>query len=110
MDEIRDNNAEQVCESCCCKRTKSREGDALRSLENRLKRIAGQIRGIERMLESDAYCIDILTQVSAVESALGGFARALLESHIRECVVEDIKSEKYESIDELILTVSKLMR
>ena len=76
---------------CCCKRTKSRDGEALRSLENRLKRIEGQVRGIGNMLASDAYCIDILTQVSAVESALGAFARALLESHIRECVVEDIR-------------------
>ncbi len=95
---------------CCCERKKVREGEAFRSLQNRLRRIAGQVRGIESMLESDAYCIDILTQVSAVESALGAFARALLESHIRECVVEDIKAEKYESVDELIRTVSKLMR
>ena len=95
---------------CCCERKKVREGGELRSLKNRLRRIAGQVRGIEAMLESDAYCIDILTQVSAVESALGAFGRALLESHIRECVVEDIKNEKYESIDELILTVSKMMR
>lgn len=93
----------------CCK-TKKRNDDELKSLMNRLNRIEGQVRGIKRMLESDAYCVDILTQVSAVGSALNGFSKELLANHLRTCVVEDIKNDKEETIDELVDLLRKLMK
>ena len=77
---------------------------------NRLKRIEGQVRGIQGMLEKDAYCIDILVQVSAVTAALNSFNKVLLANHIRTCVAEDIREGKDETIDELVTILQKLMR
>ncbi len=66
-------------------RKKNRAEEERRSLINRLSRIEGQVRGVRRMVESDAYCVDILTQVSAIPSALNAFNKELLGSHIRNC-------------------------
>ena len=63
-----------------------------------------------KMGESDAYCTDILVQVSAVSAALNAFSRELLGQHIRTCVAEDIKNGRTEAIDELIVTLQKLMK
>ena len=93
---------------CEC-RKKHREEVEVKLLQNRLARIEGQVRGLRKMLEADAYCIDILTQASAVSSALDGFKRELLANHIKSCVVNDIKGGKDESIDELIVTLQKLI-
>lgn len=98
---------EKSCEKC---RTKKRSEEELRSLKNRLSRIEGQVRGLGKMLESDAYCTDILTQVSAVNSALCAFSRELLASHVKTCVTEDIKNGKGETVDELLDTIYKLMK
>ena len=98
---------EKSCEKC---RTKKRSEEELRSLKNRLSRIEGQIRGLGKMLEADAYCTDILTQVSAVNSALCAFSRELLASHVKTCVTEDIKNGKGETVDELLDTIYKLMK
>ena len=96
---------------CNCQiKRKHREEKEYRSLVNRLNRIEGQIRGIKGMLENDAYCVDILTQVSAVNSALNGFNKELLANHIRTCVAIDIKNGKDETIDELVETLRKLMK
>ena len=98
-------------EHCChCEKTKVRSEEELRSLTNRLSRIEGQVRGIRKMVETDCYCTDILTQVSAVQAALNAFNRELLSSHIRSCVAEDIRSGKDETIDELVQTLHKLMK
>ena len=77
---------------------------------NRLNRIEGQVRGIKKMVESDAYCPDILIQVSAVNAALNSFNKVLLAEHIRTCVTEDIREGKEETIDELVLVLQKLMK
>ena len=77
---------------------------------NRLSRIEGQIRGIKKMVEEDAYCTDILIQVAAVNAALNSFNKELLASHIKTCVAEDIRNGKDETIDELVSTLQKLMR
>ena len=77
---------------------------------NRLSRIEGQVRGIKRMVENNAYCPDILIQVSAVNAALNSFNKVLLASHIKTCVTEDIKNGKEETIDELVLILQKLMK
>ena len=94
----------------CCRKTKKRSEQEFRSLINRLNRIEGQIRGIKNMVETEAYCPDILIQVSAVNAALNSFNRELLSSHIRTCVADDIRSGKDEVIDELVHTLQKLMR
>lgn len=94
---------------CSCCMTKEREAEELKKLMNRLSRIEGQVRGVKGMLEKDAYCIDIITQVAAIQSALSGFNKALLREHISTCVVEDVKQGKDEKVDELINTLQKLM-
>ena len=81
-----------------------------RNLMNRLKRIEGQIRGIEGMLEKDVYCPDILIQVSSVNSALNSFNKVLLASHLKNCVVQDIQEGRPEIIDEFVETLQKVMK
>ncbi len=96
---------------CCCEnRQKHRTDDEKRALANRLSRIEGQIRGLRGMLDRDAYCTDILTQVSAVQSAINSFSKELLASHIRSCVVDDIRQGKDEVVDDLVTTLQKLMK
>lgn len=95
---------------CCCHKTKHRSEEEYKSLLNRLSRIEGQVRGIRKMVESDTYCTDILTQVSAVQAALNAFNRELLASHIRTCVADDIRNGKDETIDELVFTLQKMMK
>jgi len=93
-----------------CQRKKHRSEAEYKDLVHRLNRMEGQIRGIRSMVEEERYCVDILTQVSAVKSALDGFNRVLLNSHIRSCVVEDIREGDEEVIDELCGIVQKLMK
>ena len=96
--------------TCCCHKTKERSEEEYKKLLNRLNRIEGQIRGIKKMVETDAYCTDILVQVSAVNAALNSFNKELLASHIRTCVANDIRNGKDETIDELVVTLQKLMK
>lgn len=109
MGEVTADNSEG-CTCSCGIRTKKRSEKEYRDLMNRLKRIEGQVRGVEGMLEKDAYCPDILVQVSAINSALNSFNKVLLASHIRSCVAEDIRSGEDESIDELVCLLQKLMK
>ena len=94
----------------CCERTKHRDDEEKKALLNRLSRIEGQIRGIRGMVERDAYCADILTQVSAVTAALGSFNKELLGEHIRTCVAEDVRNGDGEKLDELIELLRKIMK
>jgi CsoR family transcriptional regulator, copper-sensing transcriptional repressor len=94
----------------CCHKIKHREPEELKSLQNRLKRVEGQVRGIQRMLLEDAYCTDVLTQVAAIQAALNAFSRELLENHIRTCVVTEIQNGDEEVVTDLVKTVHKLMR
>ena len=97
-------------EICCCHKTKKRSETEAKDLITRLNRIEGQIRGIRGMIERDAYCTDVLTQVSAASSALNSFSKVLLASHIKTCVAQDIREGKDETVDELVSTLQKLMR
>jgi len=98
-------------EACCpCHKTKERSEEEYRRLANRLNRIEGQIRGIRGMLDRNAYCPDILAQASAANAALNAFCRELLSSHIRSCVVNDVRAGNDEIIDELLSTLQKLMK
>ena len=101
MDEIK---------NCCCHKTKERSEEERRKLVNRLNRIEGQIRGIRGMLERDAYCPDILSQAAAANAALNAFSRELLSSHIRSCVVNDVRAGNDAIVDELLDTLQKLMK
>lgn len=95
--------------ACSC-RKRIRDEKEKRDLMNRLKRIEGQVRGLQRMLDEDAWCPDILTQASAVNSAVNSFCRTLLANHLRTCVTEDILAGHEETMDELMDTLQKLMK
>ena len=94
----------------CCGKTTDRSEEERKKLIHRLNRIEGQIRGIRGMVEKDAYCTDILTQVSAVSAALNSFNKVLLANHIKTCVTQDILAGKEETVDELVTTLQKLMK
>ena len=93
----------------CAKRT-LRDEELKRKLLNRLRRIEGQVRGIEAMIENDAYCSDVLTQSAAVNAALNAFNKELLACHIRGCVRRDLLAGDESVVDELVETVQKLMK
>ena len=96
-------------EQVCC-RHKHREPQEYDALLKRLSRIEGQVRGVRGMVEKEAYCTDILTQVSAIQSALNAFSRELLSSHIRSCVVQDIQAGHLEVVDDLLNTIQRMMK
>ena len=101
---------EETCAACMHDRKKMRDDKEKRDLMNRLKRIEGQVRGLERMLEEDAYCPDILVQASAVNSALNSFSTMLLGNHLRTCVSEDIRAGREDTMDELMETLKKMLK
>lgn len=111
-----ENGLNQINQCAACagssapSRKKHRDEKEYKDLMNRLKRIEGQVRGLQKMLESDAYCPDILVQVSAVNCALNSFSKTLLASHMRSCVLEDIRAGHEEVIDELVETLQKVMK
>ena len=94
----------------CCHKTKMRSEEEYKALINCLNRIEGQIRGIRGMVEKNAYCTDIIIQVSAVNAALNAFNKELLANHIKTCVTDDIKAGKTETVDDLLKTLQKLMK
>ena len=101
---------EQPTQSNCCHKTKERSEKEYKDLLNRLSRIEGQVRGVKRMVERDAYCVDILTQVAAINAALNSFNKVLLANHIKTCVADDIRAGKDDTLDELVSTLQKLMK
>lgn len=94
--------------SCC--RHKDRTPEEHKALLNRLSRIEGQVRGIRGMLEKDAYCVDILVQVAAANSALNSFSKELLAQHISTCVADDLRAGSEAKLDELVNLLPKLMK
>lgn len=96
--------------SRCQHRMKDRSEKERKNMINRLNRIEGQVRGIKKMVENNAYCSEILIQVSAVNAALNSFNKVLLAEHIRTCVAEDIRGGDEAAIDELVLVLEKLMK
>ena len=100
-------------EECCksAERHKHRNLTEQKDLMTRLNRIEGQVRGLKAMLEDERYCVDILTQVSAVQAALNGFSRVLLSNHIKTCVVDQIEAgDAEETVEELCKTIQKMMK
>ena len=109
--EIAVHNLTRLAENKGCTiETEKRSEKEYKDLIHRLNRIEGQIRGIRGMVEKEAYCPDILTQVAAASAALNSFSKVLLASHIKTCVAQDIRDGKDETIDELLTTLQKLMR
>lgn len=99
--------------NCCCggtEKTTLRSQEEKRKLQNRLKRIEGQVRGLQAMIERDAYCYDILTQSAAVNAAMNAFNKEILAHHIEGCVARDIRAGKDEVIEELVTILQKLMK
>ena len=114
---IKKNKAEKelpsVSHCCMHKKTdkhKQRDTHEYKDLINRLSRIEGQVRGIKNMIEEDAYCTDILIQVSAITSALNSFNKVLLANHIKTCVADNIREGNEDVVDELVSVLQKLMK
>lgn len=88
-------------DNCCNKKTK-RGTDEKKLITNRLNRISGQITGIKKMIENDAYCNDVLIQLKAVESSIQSLSNHILENHLYNCVTRDLENGELDTIDEVI--------
>lgn len=85
-----------------CFRTKKREEEDKKNFISRLNKIAGQVKGIAKMIEEDRYCDDVLIQLSAVDNAIKSLANKILDDHMHTCLVNDIQNGKLESVDEIV--------
>ncbi|PFD40365.1 CsoR family transcriptional regulator [Bacillus cereus] len=98
----------------CCTDDKERNSQRTNEEKNklvvRLNRIEGQVRGVKGMIQKDVYCDDILNQLAAVQSALNGVGKLLLEHHMKSCVIHRIQDGESEVVDELLKTVNKLIK
>jgi CsoR family transcriptional regulator, copper-sensing transcriptional repressor len=103
-----------ISEEGCCSSSSGRKSHhsekTKKNLVTRLNRIEGQIRGIKRLIEEDTYCDDVITQIAASQAALNGVAKLLLETHMKECVVDRIQEGDMEVLDEVLITIQKLMK
>ncbi|TKC18333.1 metal-sensitive transcriptional regulator [Robertmurraya kyonggiensis] len=107
------NSVELEFDECCSiveRRFSYHSENVKNNLTHRLNRIAGQIRGIQGLIEKNTYCDDIITQISASQAALNSVAKILLEGHLKDCVIERVQEGDYEVLDELIITIQKLMK
>ncbi len=108
--EAAETEQEKSCSGCVKHKYRDKNSKEYKCLVSRLKRIEGQVRGVCKMVEDDRYCVDILTQVSAIQSALNAFNKELLAQHIKSCVVDDIRAGHDEVVDELVATLQKVMK
>ncbi|WP_282244445.1 metal-sensing transcriptional repressor [Psychrobacillus sp. NEAU-3TGS] len=107
MDNVKEEHTIESNASC---RKSHHPEQVKKDLTNRLNRIEGQIRGIKGMVDKDVYCDDIITQLSATQSALNSVAKVLLQGHLKGCVVDRFAEGDDEVLDELLVTIQKLMR
>ena len=100
----------QVCTPNCigCSKNKHRNDEDKKNLIKRLNRVEGQVRGISKMVEEDRYCEDVLIQISAVINSLRSMSNELLKSHLSTCVVDEIKKDNLEVIDEVVNLFNKI--
>ena len=89
-------------ENNCCKKITKRGEDEKKLIKNRLNRINGQINGINKMIEEDTYCNDVLIQLKAVENSIKSLSNHILENHLYNCVTRDLENGELDTIDELI--------
>jgi CsoR family transcriptional regulator, copper-sensing transcriptional repressor len=105
---------EMISEDSCCSHPHGRMSHhsekTKKNLVTRLNRIEGQIRGIKRLIENDTYCDDVITQIAASQAALNSVAKILLEAHMKECVANRIQEGDMEVLDEVLITIQKLMK
>ena len=98
-------------EGCSANHRKSHHSEKIKkNLDSRLNRIEGQIRGVKRLIENDTYCDDVITQLSSIQSALNSVASILLEGHLKSCVLERINEGDTEVIDEVLITIQRLLK
>lgn len=109
MENNLDNNICESCGNCETGKTVIRPQKFTRDLTTRLKRIEGQVKGIEGMIEKGTYCDDVLTQIAAVQSALSSVTKLLLESHMKTCIAERLRNGDDEAIQELIKTIGRVL-
>lgn len=95
---------------CCGTSEGVEEGSSKKNLIVRLSRIEGQIRGVKGLIEKETYCDDVITQISAIQSAMNGVTKVLLENHLKSCVVERVEKGDYKVIDEVLGTIHRLMK
>jgi CsoR family transcriptional regulator, copper-sensing transcriptional repressor len=104
----------EMNESCCnllhSERKSHHSEQTKKNLVTRLNRIEGQIRGVKGLIEKDTYCDDVITQISAIQSALNSVAKILFEGHLKSCVVERIQEGDMEVVDELLVTIQRMMK
>lgn len=98
------------CEKVMADRKSHHSDSTKKNLVTRLNRVEGQIRGIKGLIEKDTYCDDVITQIAATQAALNSVAKILLEGHMRSCVVERIQEGDHEVVDELLITIQRLMK
>lgn len=91
---------------CCSKKTHRGE-DEKKIINNRINRIEGQLRGVKKMIEEDAYCNDVLVQLSAIENSVKSLSNHVLENHLYSCVTRELEKGNLEIIDELISLFKK---
>ncbi len=89
------------CDKCCDKKTHRAENEK-KLLNNRLSRIEGQIKGVRKMISEDAYCNDVLIQLSAIENSVKSLSNQVLENHLYTCIARDMENGKVDTIDEII--------
>jgi len=113
MEHNKDNETvieEQISPSSCHTKMAEHPEKLKMDMVNRLHRIEGQVRGISKMIDEDVYCDNVLHQLLSVEAAMAGVKKTLLEAHIKGCVVDQIKNGDDDVIDELMITLGKIMR
>lgn len=112
MEELMQDDAQTTThDSCSTNGRQSHHSEKTKNnLISRLNRIEGQVRGLKGLIEKDTYCDDVLNQISSVQSALNGVGKLLLEHHMKSCVIERIQDGENEVIDELLVTINKLMK
>ncbi len=98
------------CNNNCkdCQRIKHRSASEKKKLQNRLNIILGQVKGIQKMIEDERYCADILIQISAVDKSLKSLGNCILKEHLRTCVVEEIRNDNLEIVDEISSLFEKI--
>ncbi|KAA0544594.1 metal-sensing transcriptional repressor [Bacillus sp. BGMRC 2118] len=107
---MEENKHDECCQTQTGVRKSHHSDEVKRNLVSRLNRIEGQIRGVKGLIEKDTYCDDVITQISAIQSALNSVGKILLEGHLKSCVVERIQEGDDEVIDEFLVTIQRLMK
>jgi len=114
MEEVKQPELESCAGNECYTSTSERKShhseQTKKNLVTRLNRIEGQIRGVKGLIEKDTYCDDVLTQIAAIQSALNGVSKILLEGHLKNCVVERIQEGDMDVLDEFLTTIQRVMK